>query len=118
MDKEQLQALRGKILEDIVPLALDSATNEADRFALLLRLIQAGNASSEIYTKAYESAKAIPDRDEQLNCLMSLLDEIDLSVIDTKQPAEAPRKEASQQSQPAPQEQPAPQPVQQDNFGQ
>lgn len=112
MDKEQLQALRGKILEDIVPLALDSTTNEADRFALLLRLIQAGNASSEIYTKAYESAKAIPDRDEQLNSLMSLLDEIDLSVIDTQQPAKTSPGQVPQQSQNPPQEQSAQSPQQ------
>lgn len=112
MDKEQLQALRGKILEDIVPLALDSATNEADRFALLLRLIQAGNASSEIYTKAYESAKAIPDRDEQLNSLMSLLDEIDLSVIDTQQPVKTSPGQVPQQSQDSLQEQSAQSPQQ------
>lgn len=112
MDKEQLQALRGKILEDIVPLALDSTTNEADRFALLLRLIQAGNASSEIYTKAYESAKAIPDRDEQLNSLMSLLDEIDLSVIDTQQPAKTSPGQVPQQPQNSLQEQSAQSPQQ------
>lgn len=80
MNKDQLASLREKILEDIVPLVLDSAQNGADRFGILLRVIQAGNASGELYTRAYESAKAIDDGKDRLEALLSLLDEVDFDV--------------------------------------
>jgi len=89
MDNDQLVALREKILQDIVPLVLDNAQNGADRFDLLLRIIQAGNASGELYSRAYESAKSIEGGDDRLEALLSLLDEIDLDVNQNAQTPEA-----------------------------
>lgn len=80
MDKDQLISLREKILEDVVPLVVDNAQNGADRFSLLLRVIQAGNANTELYTRAYESAKAIEDSNDRLESLLALLDEVDFDV--------------------------------------
>lgn len=97
MNQDQLTALKGQILNDITPLAL-SNDNSRDRFDLLLRVIQAGGASSEVYARAYESAKQIEDRDDQLDALLVLLDEIDFDT--TMQPT-------GEQPAPAPQEQQA-----------
>ena len=79
MDQNQLVALKKRIVNDIVPLALNSE-NSSDRFELLLRVIQAGGASGEMYSKAYESAKQIQDKDQQLDSLLALLDELDLDT--------------------------------------
>jgi hypothetical protein len=79
MDQNQLVALKKRIVNDIVPLALNSE-NSSDRFELLLRVIQAGGANGEMYSKAYESAKQIQDKDQQLNSLLALLDELDLDT--------------------------------------
>lgn len=79
MDQNQLMALKKRIVNDIVPLALNSESS-SDRFELLLRVIQAGGASSEMYSKAYESAKQIQDKDQQLDSLLALLDELDLDT--------------------------------------
>lgn len=80
MDKDQLVSLRDKILEDVVPLVIDGAENGSDRFDLLLRVIRAGNANSSLYARAYESAKAIEDKNDRLEALLSLLDEVDFDV--------------------------------------
>jgi hypothetical protein len=80
MDKDQLVSLRDKILEDVVPLVIDSAENGSDRFDLLLRVIRAGNANSDLYARAYDSAKAIEDNNDRLEALLSLLDEVDFDV--------------------------------------
>lgn len=82
MKKEELVALREQILSDIVPLVLDSADDGADRFALLLRIIQAGNANGDVYKRAYASAKAIEDSNDRLSALLSLIDEIDFDTQD------------------------------------
>ena len=108
MDKQALLSLRQQILGDIMPLVLESAEVGADRFALLLRLIQAGNATGEIYKRAYESAKAIEDKDEQLDALLSLIDEIDFdtsrqdseSGVSAEEPATAPAANESQEQSP------------------
>lgn len=76
MNQEQLKALKSKILNDLTPLAVTS-NDAGDRFGILLRVIQAGGANSDVYDKAYESAKQIQDRNEQLNSLIALLDEVD-----------------------------------------
>lgn len=64
-----------------------NSSDAVDRFGILLRIIQAGGASSEIYTQAYESARRIQDKDEQLNSLLALLDEIDFDVNVESQPS-------------------------------
>lgn len=89
MNQEQLRLLRERVLSDVIPLVLDSQEDGSNRFGLLLRIIQAGNASSDIYDKAYEAAKSIEDKDEQLNSLLSLLDEIDFNSDQVKQDEEA-----------------------------
>lgn len=80
MNKTELMNLREQILGDIVPLVLDSTDDGLDRFSLLLRIIQAGNASGEVYRRAYESAKKIEATDDRLEALMSLLDEVDFDT--------------------------------------
>lgn len=85
MNKEQLKSLRGQILNDITPLAMNS-NDAVDRFGILLRIIQAGGASNDIYTQAYESARQIQDKDEQLNSLLALLDEVDFDVSAAPEP--------------------------------
>lgn len=79
MNQDQLQSLKSRILADITPLAMNSSNN-TERFRLLLRVIQAGGANGEIYTRAYESAKQIQDKDEQLDSLLALLDELDFDA--------------------------------------
>lgn len=80
MSQNELLSLRERILKDITPLVLEIADEGEARFSLLLRIIQAGNASSVMYEKAYENAKAIENKNEQLNALMSLLDEVDFDA--------------------------------------
>ncbi len=91
MDRQELTKLREQILSDIAPMILDSVESGADRFSLLIRLIQSGGADEAIYKKAYESAKAIEDKGEQLNALIALLDEIDFDV--QKEDVDAPQNE-------------------------
>jgi ribosomal protein L12E/L44/L45/RPP1/RPP2 len=68
-----------------MPLVLDTSVNGGDRFSLLLRLIQAGNASEEVYRRAYESAQQIEDANERLDALISLLDEVDFDTNNGEQ---------------------------------
>lgn len=79
MNQEQLQSLKAKILNDIAPLAMQSSDN-SDRFGLLLRVIQAGGANNDVFSRAYESAMQIQDKDEQLDSLLALLDEVDFEA--------------------------------------
>lgn len=75
MDKDQLRSLRTQILNDITPLASEVDVTP-DSFDVLLRIIQSGGATSDIYTKAYASAKLIQDKEQRLQALVSLLDEV------------------------------------------
>jgi len=84
MNDDQLISMRDNILKDIVPLVLENSQNGSDRFDLLLRIIQFGGANSEIYSRAYESAKLIEEKGERLEALLSLLDEIDFEVNQDK----------------------------------
>ncbi|MDD3035827.1 MAG: hypothetical protein PHO93_02825 [Candidatus Saccharimonadaceae bacterium] len=93
MNKEELLSLREKILQDVMPLVIDNEQNGVDRFDLLIRLIHAGNASSEIYRRAYDSAKAIEDNGERLDALMSLLDEIEFDVNQPDEKVSQPEPE-------------------------
>jgi len=80
MNREQLLALRKQILDATVPLVLESESLGDDKFSLMLRLIHAGNASGEVYQKAYEAAQAIQDKEERLSALLGLLDEVDIDL--------------------------------------
>lgn len=80
MNAQELKSLREAILSDIVPLVLESSGDGSDRFSLLLRIIQAGNASADIYKQAYESAKKIEGVEDRLEALLSLLDEVDFDA--------------------------------------
>lgn len=90
MTNHELLSLREQILGDIVPLVLESAPGGGDQFALLLRVIQAGNASGEVYRRAYESAKKIENTDDRLEALLSLLDEVDFDASRAEQAENAP----------------------------
>ena len=80
MNQDELVALRAKILGDLTPLAIDGVENTPDRFNLLLRIIQSGNADKNVYDKAYDLARTIEDKDQKLEALMSLIDEIDFDI--------------------------------------
>lgn len=80
MTINELQALREQILADVTPLVVESVATGADGFSLLLRLIQSGNAPDDVYKKAYEIIKTIESKSEQLNSLMSLLEEVDVDI--------------------------------------
>lgn len=79
MDKSQASELRDKILEDIKPLMLGGVADGPEKFELLMRIIQTGKATNDIFVRAYDSAKLIEDQEERLDALLSLLDEIDFS---------------------------------------
>lgn len=87
MDKQDLKSLRESILKDIVPLVLESSDSGADRFSLLLRIIQAGSAISDIYKQAYESAKKIENAEDRLEALLALLDEVDFDANQSEEPS-------------------------------
>jgi len=89
MSKEQLLSLREQIMNDITPLALEGSGGAAS-FGILLRVIQAGNATADVYSRAYESAKAIQDKDQRLDALLSLLDEIDFDTTRSITQGEVP----------------------------
>jgi hypothetical protein len=118
MDRQELTKLREQILGDIAPMILDSVELGADRFSLLLRLIQSGGADAAIYKKAYESAKAIEDKGEQLNALLALLDEIDFDVQkeEVNLPQDEQRAPVSMQPQPEADENISPQPVENTQY--
>lgn len=98
MNKDQLVSLRDKVLEDVMPLVVDNAQNGADRFSLLLRVIQAGNASNELYMRAYESAKSIEDGNDRLESLLALLDEIDFDINNRRQSSQEESEDSQTQS--------------------
>lgn len=90
MNQDELIALRAKILADLTPLVVDGVENTPDRFNLLLRIIQSGNADATVYNKAYDLARTIEDKDQKLEALMSLMDEIDFD-IQSKTEQESPQ---------------------------
>lgn len=94
MNQDELIALRKKILNDVMPLVVEGVENTPDRFTLLLRIIQSGDASADVFQKAYESAASIEEKDEKLSALMSLLDEIDFSLV---VPEEEPQPQAQEE---------------------
>lgn len=79
MNQEQLESLKNQILSDVTPLVL-ADTDNTSRFDLLLRIIKSGGGTGDIYNRAYESAKQIQDRDEQLDSLLALLDEVEFDM--------------------------------------
>ena len=80
MNKNELITLKERLLADITPLVINGADDGADRFSVLLRIIQSGQATSEVYSRAYESANTIEEGSEKLNALLALLDEIEVDL--------------------------------------
>lgn len=93
METQELKDIRAKILSDITPLVLESQGQPADRFELLLRIAQSGNATTAIYRQAYDSASAIEPADERLRALLALLDEVDFDVTASDEQPEQPTTE-------------------------
>lgn len=91
MSTNELLSLRERILSDIVPLVLESSSSGADRFSLLMRIIQAGNAGGDVYRQAYQCAKEIENKDDQLDALLSLLEEVDFDVNRGDEPVDIDR---------------------------
>ncbi|MBC7565302.1 hypothetical protein H7100_03700 [Candidatus Saccharibacteria bacterium] len=80
MNKDELLALRERLLAEITPLVIDNAGDGTDRFSLLMRVIQSGHATNDVYVRAYESAKSIEETPEKLDALMALLDEVEVDL--------------------------------------
>lgn len=104
MNKNGLIELRTRLLAEITPLVVENAGDGADRFSLLMRVIQSGQATSEIYDRAYESAHSIEQSPERLEALLALLDEVEVDLSrseETKPDAESepeqPRYDEEQQ---------------------
>ena len=96
MTQDELLDLRKRILGDVMPLVVDSAGSAPDRFELLLRIIQSGDANVELYGKAYEAARAIDSNEEKIDALMALVDQIDFE-IQSSDDYDAPVVEQGQQ---------------------
>ena len=77
MNQEQLDDLRARILGDIMPLAV-STSDGLDKFEVILRIIQSGRATPELFEQAYQSAKSLQDEQGRLGALMDLLDEVEM----------------------------------------
>jgi len=90
MDNNQVTVLRDKILADIQPLMIDGVDDGPEKFDLLMRVIQTGKATNDMFTRAYESTKLIEDKEEKLDALLALLDEIDLSTEQKVEDTPAP----------------------------
>lgn len=90
MNQDQIQSLRTQILGDITPLVSQAGVT-ADSFDVLLRVIQAGGATGDVYAKAYESTKLIQDKDQRLQALVSLLDEVNFEANQSNLPQGAPQ---------------------------
>ena len=80
MDKNELTSLRNEIVSVITPLSINEIENPYDQFQMMIRLIQSGNVSKDIYRKAFECANSIEDSQDKLEALMTLLDEIDIDI--------------------------------------
>jgi hypothetical protein len=97
MNKDQLVALREKLLAEITPLVIENAGDGVDRFSLLLRVIQGGHATNDIYAKAFESANAIDGNPDKLEALLALLDEVEVDLnrdaddVEAELPDEVPQ---------------------------
>ncbi|MEI6053745.1 MAG: hypothetical protein WCQ49_00055 [Candidatus Saccharibacteria bacterium] len=94
MDNNQAAALRDKILAEIQPLMIDGVNDGSDKFDLLMRVIQTGKATNEMFSRAYESAKLIEDKEEKLDALLALLDEIDLNSDQSVEKSSLPVSES------------------------
>ena len=99
MNKNELASLREKILSDVMPLATGTDMSTGS-FPLLIRIIQSGNATKDIYDKAYESAKSIDDNSEKLNALLALLDEVEYDVDEVLDDTESEDEAPSEQTHP------------------
>lgn len=98
--KDELAALRAQILSDITPLVLEGSSDGSDRFAVLLRLIQAGDATASLYHQAYDSVKKFEDPSERLNASLALLDELEVDIDEasaTDAPEDAVESQPSEQ---------------------
>lgn len=80
MTQEELLGLRKKILGEVMPLTMESIGNPSDRFSLLIRIIQSGEADGGLYGRAYDAARSIEDNELKINALMMLLDEVDFEI--------------------------------------
>jgi hypothetical protein len=85
MNTDELQQLRDQVMNDVVPLVIETGSGQ-DRFDVLLRIIQSGNTSLDVYTRAYESAQKIESADDRLAAMLALVDEIDLQLRSTPGP--------------------------------
>lgn len=89
MNKDELLALRERLLAEITPLVIENTGDGTDRFSLLMRVIQSGRATGDVYARAYESAKSIAETPERLEALMSLLDEVEVDLTQAEEAAVA-----------------------------
>lgn len=119
MTHEELLALRQQLLNDITPLVLEGSGDDTDKFDLLLRLIQSGGASSDVYRRAYESAKHLEDNETKVASLLALLDEVDFEISNSQEGelADGPAAGESNESSATPNTEPASDQPSVDNQG-
>ena len=96
MNKDELIALRERLLAEITPLVIENAGDGVDRFSLLLRVMQGGHATSQIYAKAFESANSIDQSPDRLEALLALLDEVEVDIDSDSDKADQSVEEAPQ----------------------
>ncbi len=90
VDKEEILKLRDQVAQDAQQLVLSGNGDEAKQLVTVFDLVQTGKASPELLRRAYELVQLLPDGDDKLDYLMSLLDELDtrLTVSADKSPDE------------------------------
>lgn len=108
MDTTFLTELRGRILQDVIPLAIETAGASSDRFNLMLRIIQTGDAPQDLYSRAYDTARSIEDKEDRLDALMALLDEVEYRNGADEDDADIPDDGREAADPPQPEPQPAP----------
>lgn len=81
MDIKELEKLRQKTIEGVVPAILEDEGDAQSSFELILRLIQTGSVEdTKIYNKAYELANKIEDKTAKSDAMFRLLEEIDITL--------------------------------------
>lgn len=77
---QDLSDLRTKIVDSVQELALKNEGDPLARTQVMLEMMRADTASSEVYIKAYEVAQQIEDANERMDVMLDIIFEIDRKV--------------------------------------
>lgn len=93
MDKQQqLLEVKRNILDNLVPLVIESNGDLGERADTVLSIIELGNASVDLFNKALEIITHIEDTSVKTDFLMRLLGSVQ-SELSAEVPAETPAPE-------------------------